>query len=131
MNRIKVGIALLIFSLAVHARSVESTQFVDPNQIVAPEVDVSGMAPFDQADKVIHFNTDRVAHFSDGSIYVCPHNATLTFAMNQKYCVGQSGQTAWMPLLTLNVQGFEVTGVRFTFTDKGDIGLLIYFRRLK
>lgn len=131
MKRIKVGIMLLILSFVAHARSVESTQFVDPSQVITPEVDVTGMAPFEQADKIIHFKTDRVAHFADGSMYICPHNATITYAMDQKYCVGPNAQTAWVPLMTLNVQGFEVVGVRFTFTDKGDIGLLVYFRRLK
>lgn len=127
MRKILFGYMLMLVCAGVNAKSMFLEQTDQPI-----DIDITGLADvniFETADKIIHFTTQRVLHFSTGELYVCPHDALVTGDNEHRKCTTDGSNNVWMPLMVLNVAGFEVIGIRFTFTLKNDPGLLIYFRK--
>ena len=127
MKKLLFSCLLFLACSGAYAKSVFLEQ---PDQPI--DIDISGLADFnifETADRVLHFTAQRVLHFSTGELYVCPHNALISGELEKRKCTVDGQTSAWLPLMVLNVDGFEIVGVRFTFTTKNDAGLLIYFRK--
>lgn len=131
MQKLIVSCLLFFVCSMGYAKSISLEM---PDQPIPLNVDVSEIADFnifEAADRVLHFTSQRVLHFANGELYICPHNAEIFGNGDNRKCTTDALKTAWVPLLVLNVYGFEITGVRFTFTKANDVGLLVYFRKIQ
>lgn len=88
----------------------------------------SGIVPIENAQKVMYFYSSRLWHYTDGTILVCPFDADAS--NREKECTNKTSKNAWVPLLSLQVPGYEIAGVQFVFTgSSGYMNLLVYWRK--
>jgi hypothetical protein len=89
-----------------------------------------GFVPIDEAQRVMHFGSERIWGTVDGVVLVCPLDADASSG-RAKECESKDGKSAWTPLLSLVVPGYEISGLQYMFAGKDGYRQLLVFWRKK
>lgn len=117
----------LVLALTLALASIPYTVAAKGSSSSSGSQPTTGFVAIEDAQRVIHFDSDRIWGTADGVVLVCPYGAETSF---NKRCSTKDLKYAWTPLQSLTVPGYEISGLHFTFAGQtGSKQLLVFWRR--
>lgn len=113
-----------------HLRSlVFALTLASPLAVVAQPAAAPGgaMIPIDQAQRILHFPDWRVTHTTSGVVLVCPMQFdSVKCRFSDK---DESKSSPWIPLHSLSLPGYRISGVQFFSAGSSAQSLKVYFTK--